>query len=992
MRTVQLLMSRLFNRVSTIVLLLVIFLTGQEILIAQKFDIKHIDYSYGLSNSQVTSLKNDQFGFIWIGTQGGGVYRWDGDELKPLSDSLKYHNIIDVLPVGDHGIWVATYDALNLVNKFSEFMIMDSLVNLHDDMVVHLYETDSSVITFSQKGSIHSISKSNLRPFDNLVLDSLGKREYKVFQTNNVFHVFAGEQYFQVKDNGGRLILNESMSISEKFNLDYPVSYYSIHKVRSKWLVKDKGVVYFFNRDFKNPVKRNMPLSKYAFCINYFKGFWWVSNADGLFRLKLDEKGFEVVEKHLSTPSKHSLVTDKNQWIGGFNGIYELTLPKIQPVQDPPYGVPGYFAYTKVNDKIWAGGVNTGIVIYNQKGNIVDSIRYETHNRNVIRAFLDRGDYLLVCAGNEVLKVDKYTHQTETYEGIKDYILAIAESESKEFTYYGSAKSGLLVQHKNEFTYYNVEDGMPDNRVWALLPFDEDVVIGTEKGVALFHNDTITKLDLGKSFEEVPVTSLARVNENVIAIGFAQYGLILYDLKTNEIQYYLTDKNGLSSSYIYFLKMIDEELWVGSSLGTDIINFKESGINIFQLRDIEKVGGAETFLNGIIELESDIWVSTIAGTISVPKDIERIVKRSKSNPVVIEKLASITINDPIYYTSFFDLSENQKVFELPYSHNSLKILFNTAEYEKTQTRFMYQLEGYDPAPTEPTNYRSAVYKQLPPGQYTFKVWRYPVRPGEEVEAASVKVVIATPFYMTDVFRIFALLAPVVIIVYLMWLKSQSNMQKAVNEERIRQEAQDELRKEMAIDFHDEMGNHLAKIINFSGVLKMKGLSYDQLPIVNKIERSAQELFVSTKDLLWSLKKGNNNLEEIFFHIKDFSDRLYDRTNTQVRLNKNTDASHILLNPKASRDLSLIIKEALTNIYKHADAENVSLDVNINGKEYATVLIKDDGGGFDFGGLNGHNGLKNMQQRAVRSGFELNIKSDPGIGTNINIKINKEQDV
>ncbi|MCX2743104.1 triple tyrosine motif-containing protein [Mangrovivirga sp. M17] len=959
---------------------------------AQNFELNHIDYSYGLSNSQISTIKPDQHGFIWIGTHGGGVYRWDGQNLTPLSDSLKYTFISDILPVKDQGMWVASLNSLSLVTKESEYKQMDSLVNLLDDAVVHLYETEKSVITFSKKGSIHSIIKSDLRPYDNIILDSLDG-VYRVFQANNTFHVFAGYYYYQIQHNNGRLTIKEEMSISEKFGIQRPVHCYSVHREKSKWLVKIKNKVIFYDKNFFSPVERNFPIENHAYSINYFKGYWWCSFLNGLYQLKLGETDFKVIKKHLSFPGWSSLVTDKNLWIGGFNGLYEISLPKIQPIANPPFGTPGYFAFARNEDEIWAGGVSTGIIIYDEMGYIKDSIRFDENMYNEIRCFLDMGDELLVSSWAGLLKVNKKTKKSIPVEYLNEKrILSMALSKDKSKIYFGSNGNGLFIKEEDSVFNYTESDGLPSNRIWSLLPLEDQLVIGTEKGVAVYSRNGITKLELNKKFLDMPVTSIEKIDDDNIAIGFAQYGLVIYNLKSRERENYLTDKNGLSSSYIYFLKMIDEELWVGSSLGIDIINFRDTTYSVFQLRDVEKIGGAETFLNGIIELEEEVWVSTIAGTISVPKHIKMKLNQSKPNPVVIEYLSSLTIDESIYHKSIFGLSGKNKDLAFPYNHNSIKIIYNTAEFDKLDTRFVYQLDGYDPVPTEPTSYRTVVYKHLPPGEYTFKVWRYPLQSDEEIIPTEIDFKITTPFYMTDLFRIIALLAPVIIIIYFMWLKSKSNMHKALEENRIWQEAQDELRKDMAIDFHDEMGNHLAKIINFSGVLRMKGLSSDQIPVVNKIERSAQELFVSTKDLLWSLKKGNNNLEEIFFHIKDFSDRLYDRTNTNVRLNKNTDASHILLNPKASRDLSLIIKEALTNIYKHAEAENISFEVYINGREYADITIQDDGEGFNYHGLNGHNGLRNMQQRAARSGFNFNISSRKGQGTKIDIRINKESNV
>lgn len=82
---------------------------------------------------------------------------------------------------------------------------------------------------------------------------------------------------------------------------------------------------------------------------------------------------------------------------------------------------------------------------------------------------------------------------------------------------------------------------------------------------------------------------------------------------------------------------------------------------------------------------------------------------------------------------------------------------------------------------------------------------------------------------------------------------------------------------------------------------------------------------------------------------------------------------------------LIIREALANIRRHAQARQVRVSVTRDPfLREASVAISDDGAGFDVDGVNGesHLGLKIMQARAERSGGRLSINSTPGVGTNV----------
>ena len=81
----------------------------------------------------------------------------------------------------------------------------------------------------------------------------------------------------------------------------------------------------------------------------------------------------------------------------------------------------------------------------------------------------------------------------------------------------------------------------------------------------------------------------------------------------------------------------------------------------------------------------------------------------------------------------------------------------------------------------------------------------------------------------------------------------------------------------------------------------------------------------------------------------------------------------------------IVQEALTNVVKHSGAASVRILIK-NEDGLITVVIKDDGSGFDMGEVNKSEGrglgLFGMRERMVTIGGELNIDTLPGRGTEI----------
>jgi signal transduction histidine kinase len=86
-------------------------------------------------------------------------------------------------------------------------------------------------------------------------------------------------------------------------------------------------------------------------------------------------------------------------------------------------------------------------------------------------------------------------------------------------------------------------------------------------------------------------------------------------------------------------------------------------------------------------------------------------------------------------------------------------------------------------------------------------------------------------------------------------------------------------------------------------------------------------------------------------------------------------------------LSMILREAVANVLKHARA--TTLDVSLRHRSGAIdVAIADDGVGFTpaAAAAEGHDGLANMQARVDELGGRLAIDSSPGRGTHVHVRV------
>lgn len=82
----------------------------------------------------------------------------------------------------------------------------------------------------------------------------------------------------------------------------------------------------------------------------------------------------------------------------------------------------------------------------------------------------------------------------------------------------------------------------------------------------------------------------------------------------------------------------------------------------------------------------------------------------------------------------------------------------------------------------------------------------------------------------------------------------------------------------------------------------------------------------------------------------------------------------------------IIREALSNIERHAQASQASVDITVDSGHLVTIRIEDDGRGFTPGRTpTNHFGTTIMSDRAHILGGKLEIESAPGAGTRITLQ-------
>ena len=203
----------------------------------------------------------------------------------------------------------------------------------------------------------------------------------------------------------------------------------------------------------------------------------------------------------------------------------------------------------------------------------------------------------------------------------------------------------------------------------------------------------------------------------------------------------------------------------------------------------------------------------------------------------------------------------------------------------------------------------------------------------------------------------------------------------------RLEAQEEERRRIARDLHDEVGQQVTSLRFKLRAAKESCNDEVTCSQIDELERIAQEIDNSVDFVAWQLRppalESASLPDAIANYVRQW--RRFTGKSAQF-LSRGLTGVHCA--PEVETALYRIVQESLNNTHKHAKAESVDLLIEKRG-DSIVLVIEDDGVGFDADAEeqrgNGM-GLTGMSERALLVGGTLEIDSTPGKGTTIHVKV------
>jgi two-component system nitrate/nitrite sensor histidine kinase NarX len=200
----------------------------------------------------------------------------------------------------------------------------------------------------------------------------------------------------------------------------------------------------------------------------------------------------------------------------------------------------------------------------------------------------------------------------------------------------------------------------------------------------------------------------------------------------------------------------------------------------------------------------------------------------------------------------------------------------------------------------------------------------------------------------------------------------------------------EERNLLAQELHDSIAQALA-FLNLQTQMLRKALAEpdtaETMRILDEIQAGVQESYADVRELLvhFRTRIAEGDVEH---GIRTLLSRVEHQTGMRTELR--VSGAAVPLAPDDQLQVLHILQEAVSNVRKHASASRVEVEL-ARGADYA-FTVRDDGCGFDPAGApagddaDAHVGLRIMRERAARIGGTVSVRSRPGHGTEVVLRV------
>lgn len=751
---------------------------------AAKYLFSYITVNNGLTNNFVDDIYQDSKGFVWIATVGGGLLRYDGYDFMHFNSRSKYplksNFVKKVVEDNFNRLWISSESGIDIMNlsNYEKSPILkenEDVSGIFSNLTIKLVKDSQGSIWAS---SLNSITKFDFDNEGNISRISTLRSEKRITSQITAMYEFEGQMLAGINNVVCKIIQTDKCELiaipySSLLKLECDDIKCMIEKENELWIGTDNGLVRF------NPASETLKI--YLHDENNEKSLSQNLISD----LKINNKGRLVVStlkginfydsmtddfRHISQSSDENdykslnndfvntiLCDDKILWIGTeCGGVNKMIRPLIDiknyqnSVSDktslPLGAINSVFVDSFGN--LWVGQIEGGLSLKEKDKPGFQNFTTRnglSHNSVSYISEIDENKLLLGTWGGGLTVFDKnlkrgiLTVNPETLEGaprsgVNIHFVGVAIKDTINNGFWIGSTGGIYFYDYNTNTFSEPLPRTLTERIGgclgAAVSKNGMLYLGTAAGFLTVDLNTV-KSGIKYTFQMPErnkhetdflnkITFILCHSSGQIYLGTNGYGLVKYN---GEKYTFITTDNGLSHDIVSQLaEDFSHCIWVATSNGINC--YSPETERIMNYYEQEGLCDNQFFWNGCFSSEKlgKMYFGAMHGLVEI--DSKRYSNTMGSSKVFITNL-SVDGHD-IYpgETSILDTDIiSAEEINLHESNKTLKFDFSTFNYHAPwAVVYQYKLEGYEEDwNLLSRNSRSALYTNLPSGNYVLKV-------------------------------------------------------------------------------------------------------------------------------------------------------------------------------------------------------------------------------------------------------------------------------
>ncbi|MDF2193618.1 sensor histidine kinase [Paraflavitalea sp. CAU 1676] len=342
----------------------------------------------------------------------------------------------------------------------------------------------------------------------------------------------------------------------------------------------------------------------------------------------------------------------------------------------------------------------------------------------------------------------------------------------------------------------------------------------------------------------------------------------------------------------------------------------------------------------------------------------------------------------VFFTDFkvFNESNSELLQEqhirLRYGQNYFTVEFAAPDYSASRSlHYSYMLEGRDRDWIDIGSRNTLEFSNLEAKDYVLKV-RATAAGLRNEEVATLLITIIPPVWQRWWF--YALCGFSIGVIFYFIYKYRFD-------QLLKQQA---IRNKIAQDLHDNVGSTLSSISVYSQVAKIyheQNRGKDLKQALEKISETSVEMISEMNDIVWTINPRHDSMDTILQRMESFARPLLASQGIHFHFEVDPGVNMLNLEMTRRKNFYLIYKEAINNALKYAQCKNLWVKIGVR-QHHLFLVATDDGIGFDPAtvqletaqSLSG-NGLRNMEMRAEEMRGRWKIDSLAGKGTTVHLR-------